>query len=237
MPNHKTKKPTERAKLSNTSRSTQTTNKSSKSISVSNSSYTPKSSLPSKTLKLIKKHKIISALLLILLIWLTYTQTMNYLEKRKYLHQYSQLEDYANQISQTYLPTKRTSEKSCSYQSAKWGHGDLYCLVDVTLEYENYSADKANQLMKEVSLSAGSGEIKSYSLQKNDKKSFIDTDNARHFYQDINGLDSSCSIGYTYNGDNYKDSEYDKLEEKKLYTVSLGCSSVTRAEHFPVKKP
>ncbi len=230
MPNHKTKKPTERAKSSNTLK---TPTKSSKSTSVSNSSYTPKSSLPSKTLKLIKKHKIISALLLILLIWLTYTQTMNYLEKRKFLSQYSQLEDYANQISKTHPPTNKTSEKSCRYQSAKLGHGDLYCWVSVTLEYENYSADKANQTTEEMKSIFGDNALRNSLSRLKDQTYFSSDSSDYYLWQAFNVNNTNCAIVYVYPAD----LEYSNKVNIARYTVRMSCNTVARAEHFPVKKP
>ena len=228
----KTKKPSNSkpTKVSNKAQSHKTSKKTTVNALPSSSN---KLSILSKVLRFIKKHKIISALVIVLLIWLAYTQTMNYLEKRKFLSQYSQLEDYANQISKTHPPTNKTSEKSCRYQSAKLGHGDLYCWVSVTLEYENYSADKANQTTEEMKDIFSDSKLNIYGTDK--KTSFSENDDI-YMSQSIIA-DNSCYVSYKYSSLEYVPRDNKSQEMKNIYYVFLSCNRFARSEHFPLKKP
>lgn len=177
-----------------------------------------------------KSKKVILIIILVLVVgFFLVGKYRDYQEKQVYLDKFETISEYADRISGVAKPDRVEEDKSCRYQSRKWGRGDLYCGVKKYLYYENQTVEQANQKKDDFIAEIGTG-VSRWSPTGVVPVPMDFTENGEaDFSQAIIGLDSSCSVGYTY-------PLSASTEDKTTLAVFISCNSPARAEHFPVRK-
>ena len=152
-------------------------------------------------------------------------------EKKDFLAKHQELERIADKIAAQNKPDERVVDQSCRYASAKFEKGDLSCLTNIDLTYENYTFEKANEVMKKTVSLTGltlteSGYPSSGFEEFSNSK---ERSNRNSFHSNLNIKGYNCSVFYSY-----LDSRYNNTNN---LIISLSClKSPAKAEHFPLKK-
>lgn len=189
----------------------------------------PKSKISKKKsyFGIIKRHKIIGFILLLVVLIFGYKYGSIYLEKRDLEHKRVKLEQLADDIAAKYPPSERKTEQYCSKGSGqKYEKLPTNCSIGQYIYYNGIDSGKADEIKNKTSNLLGLSIVEG-SYPKTEVKHFVYNNNQNKwnfYYSEILGI-KSCSIFYSYE-------EY----QKKQLEVSLICiKNYAKKEYFQLK--
>lgn len=150
-------------------------------------------------------------------------------ERKEFAENKAQIEGIAAKIKAQYPPSEEKHEESCSYQSAKFDKGDLYCEVFVEWTYKNIGIDKANEIAQNGAKAAAVTLRPSSSYSVKEGQFVVsDMENSEQgLIADINNDPTGCLIAFIYDGGTESD------QEMQVY---ISCNRASKAEYFPLQK-
>lgn len=180
-----------------------------------------------------KKHRIISVILAIALLWGLVWLGQVAVERYQFYQVEKSLSSIANDISKETGANSITKERSCAYSSAKFSKGTLRCSTGYNLKVSVNNTVGANSAVQKInSTIVNNRDTSELTAQYSIKKVFEEKDANDHTESIDADIKLSQSGGYSCGV------IYRLINESANYYLDthISCSRTSHIPYFPVKK-